>query len=92
MTRPKNFQQLSNKLGFFVYDNEREDVPDWLVMENLGFTPTMWKVWKPKFIEKFQNYFFWKNNEKTGTQKKFGVQYEKKSKMWSWFPHPDDYK
>jgi len=54
-------------------------VHDVVLMQQLGFTPPSWKIWKPKLIEIFSINTFSKLDSKTG---KIKIEYSKKEKLW----------
>ena len=55
-------------------------IPDIEIMMALDYTPPSWKVWRPQFIEYFNNY----------TEDPFSnVFYEKKTKHWVIHFNPD---
>jgi len=90
MTKPLDFLTLAKKLGDFVCDYYEPEVPDFRVMEELHLTPSMWKVWKPKFIEKFGIDLLNKLDTKTGKSTAVRINYDKKQKMWSSFVEPEE--
>jgi len=82
MVREKNFKNLWEKLVeiIFVYGK----IPDFRLMEQLGFSPPSWKEWKQKFIEKatYEKYPLERQHLETQELVEFNIQYVKKEKMW----------
>jgi len=78
MTRKKNFGILFEKLAKLV--EEHQDVPDVLLMKELGFSPTGWKTWKSKFIENC----LYSTKTKKGQDSVEYIEYNKKRKHWEW--------
>ncbi|MBC8515618.1 MAG: hypothetical protein H8D31_00025 [Nitrosopumilus sp.] len=52
MTKKIDFEEKWNKLAHIIHESSRKKVLDVILMSELGFSPSSWKVWKPKFIEK----------------------------------------
>ena len=77
MTRAKNFNVIWKNLINILENTEDFTLPDVTVMSELGFSPSSWKVWKPKLIEKGKVALLSKNKEN------FMAEYYKKKKIWS---------
>jgi len=82
MSRKIDFTSKWNYLTKIIFENYR--VPDVLLMEELGFTPHTWKVWKSKFIERSQYGICTRKNYETKKEINFQIVYDKKGKMWSY--------
>ena len=78
MTKKLDFQEKWDKLVEILLDSWQYRVLDVELMSNLDFTPTSWKVWKPKFIEKS------KIMEISLNQKEYDclIEYNRKKKIW----------
>ena len=51
MTKKLDFGQKWQKIAKILFNSQDHTQPDVKIMFGLDFTPTSWKVWKPKLIE-----------------------------------------
>lgn len=82
MSKKISFNSKWNYLIQLIFDNSI--VPDVLLMDELGFTPHTWKVWKSKFIERSQYGTCSKKNYNTNEIVDFKIIYDKKQKLWKY--------
>lgn len=82
MTKKLNFQQKWEKLVEIILDSWSGKLLDVELMSSLDFSPTSWKVWKPKFIEKsrIMEIPLTRNGE---TKREGLIEYDKKKKLWT---------
>lgn len=80
MKRTGDFNHFSEAARRYIL--EENGLADVLLMEKLNFTPSNWKVWKSKLIEKFSCYTYTKKGEETDEEIKYEIIYDKKEKMW----------
>lgn len=52
------------------------------LMIALKFSPPSWKVWKPKLVEKLNNYTIPKTDREKDDETKVKFTYNKKQKLW----------
>ena len=59
-------------------------------MTELGFSPSSWKVWKPKFIEKASSKIIpiWDENQENVVSTAM-IEYNKKKKWWEFNEYDD---
>jgi len=82
MVNKINFESKWNQLARIVF--LLKSVPDVIMMERLDFSPSSWKVWKSKLIEKamYHTADVFSNEENREIQIK--IKYIKKDKKWEW--------
>ena len=83
MTRPIDFGEKFRQLTDIVKGSK--EMSDVKLMEFLGFSPSSWKAWKPKFIEKIKEEKF-EGFDETGKPTFFHIVYGRTSKKWKWIP------
>ena len=77
--RTTDFGHFSRHVAYLIYDKVK--IADVLLMEETEFTPSNWKAWKSKLIEKFSITTYdvvW-----DGIKRQFQAYYDKKEKQWS---------
>ena len=80
MTIKTDFPFKWKRLIHYLEESGVNSLPDVLLMENMKYSPTSWKVWKPKFIEKSKySYFTMVRDDVTQYEM---VEYDKKRKIW----------
>ena len=80
MTIKTNFPFKWIRLLHYLEESSTGLLPDVLLMENMKYSPTSWKVWKPKFIEKSRHSYFTKMRDDVTSYHM--VEYAKKRKIW----------
>ena len=85
-----DFTKIWNELMVQLQKNE-DGMYDYELMEELGFTPPSWKVWKPKFIQKSQIKEYYtgditKKDEPDSDYKQWEIKYYKRRKFWKIVP------
>ncbi len=83
MTKKLNFEFKWGRLIEKIKNSEVQKVYDVDLMEELGFSPTSWKVWKPKFIEKAIITKFTDKMDDDRDEYHI-INYDKKKKIWSY--------
>ena len=58
-------------------------MPDVTLMEKLNFTPSNWKIWKPKLIEKFSLGKYTATIRESGKKIQYRIVYIKINKTWN---------
>jgi hypothetical protein len=82
MTKKLDFEQKWNKLVEKVLDSWHSKLLDVEIMTSLDFSPSSWKVWKPKFVEKSRIMeVSVKNNDGEAINEGL-IEYDKKKKLW----------
>ena len=83
MTKKIDFEQKWNELVRIIHESLRKKVLDVNLMTELGFSPTSWKVWKPKFIEKSNSKIIplWDENNEDVVSNAM-IEYNRKKKWW----------
>ncbi len=85
MTRKMDFTKKWNELMIQLQKNE-DGMYDVELMEELGFTPPSWKVWKPQFVLK-ANTTEWHTGDPTKDDyKEWKIMYYKRKKHWKRIP------
>ena len=77
--RTTDFGHFSKYVAHLIYNEGK--IADVLLMEETKFTPSNWKAWKSKLIEKFSITTYdvvW-----DGIKRQFQAYYDKKEKQWS---------
>jgi hypothetical protein len=90
MTKRIDFEKKWNELVIIIHGTLRKKVLDVNLMTELGFSPTSWKVWKPKFIEKSNSKIiplYDENRENVVSNAM--IEYNRKKKWWE-FNELDD--
>ena len=80
MTQKIDFESVWKHLERRMFHFETH--ADVLMMKNLGFTPSMWKVWRPKLIEYAE---LIRGNVYSEEEKRniaFDIEYKNKEKNW----------
>jgi hypothetical protein len=80
LKRTSDFGHFSDCAKQYIV--EAYGLPDVLLMEKLNFTPSNWKVWKSKLIEKFSLCTYTTISEGTDNEIEYKIIYNKKEKMW----------
>jgi len=82
MTKKISFRAKYAQLMKMIFLSKK--CPDVTVMIDLGFSPSMWKVWRPKLIEyiEIQDGGFCMFSEEEEKDVYFKIKYIKKEKMW----------
>ena len=78
MTRKLDFLTVCKKL-VNEFKTGIEPIHDVKIMVFLEFSPTSWKVWKPKLIE----YYLDEEYNFDNSEERFQISYDKKTKIWS---------
>ena len=76
--RITDFGHFSHHVAHLIYNEGK--IADVSLMEETKFTPSSWKVWKQKLIEKFSITGY--DVIKDGMRRKFQAYYDKKEKQW----------
>jgi hypothetical protein len=76
--RTTDFGHFSHYVAHLIYNEGK--IADVSLMEETKFTPSSWKVWKQKLIEKFSITGY--DVIKDGMRRKFQAYYDKKDKQW----------
>ena len=76
--RTTDFGHFSHHVAHLIYNKGK--IADVSLMEETKFTPSSWKVWKQKLIEKFSITGY--DVIKDGMRRKFQAYYDKKDKQW----------
>ena len=79
MARTTDFGHFSRHVAYLIYDKVK--IADVLLMEETEFTPSNWKAWKSKLIEKFSITAY--DVVMDGIKRQFQAYYDKKEKQWS---------
>ena len=83
MTKPIDFGAKFRQLTDIL--KESKEVSDVKLMELLGFSPSSWNVWKPKFLEKIREEKF-EGFDETSKPTFFHIVYGRTNKKWKWIP------
>ena len=80
MSETKSFVDVAFKT--FGLIEEKKILLDVDLMIALDFTPTTWKIWKPKLIQKLTNYTREKMKVEGDDHTQIRINYSKKEDVW----------
>ena len=76
--RTTDFGHFSRHVAHLIYNEGK--IYDVILMEKTEFTPSSWKAWKSKLIEKFSITAY--DVIMDGIKRQFQAYYDKKEKQW----------
>ena len=86
MTRAKPIGPVLYDLKYLLLKSDAHTLKDYVVMNDLGFSPQSWKIWRPKLREICDNEIFADSEHKDGWKyqtENYKISYDRKIKTWN---------